>query len=120
MLNVLPSLMTSYHLYRRSSGLFLFGFTFSLRLHGYPFMRPLISTVLSVLPVLEVLTILCTQEDEEEVVLEHARTFEVVIGDCKVGLFHYIIVNVNDVTFTMPNPVRVDVKKSSVRVLKVA
>ena len=98
----------------------------SLELDGYPFMLRYIPSVISEMPLLEVLKILCCREKVTQVVLEHVRVCEVVIGNSRRMLEHECmvvdrVINVGEfeLTLMMPSLSRVEVKKSSLRVLKV-
>ena len=97
----------------------------SIELDGYLFILPNIPSLLSALPILEVLRLLCCRESVKEVVLEHERVRDVDIGNSETTMDHVclvkdrvIIVDEFELTLMMPSLLRVDVEKSSVRVLK--
>lgn len=94
---------------------------------GFPWILPNIPSLLWVLPILETLKNSCFCENSREVVLQHERVCDVVIKKCSrevadEQLLEYRNINVAEfeLTLIMPALLRVDVKDSGVRALKVA
>ena len=97
-----------------------------LEIIWFPIMLPYIPALLTTLPVLEALKIFLHEEDVKEAVLEHARICNVIIGNNEVTFQEPIAshipdpdIDVEELTLRMPTLLRVDVEKSSLRVLKV-
>ena len=60
-------------------------------------MFPNIPSLLSTLPELEVLKILCCCEDVREVVLKHSRISDLVVGNCMATMDHGTYVMERDI-----------------------